>query len=173
MPPEQKEAWLKDRAGTIVGKVVAQRFGWKVGETIPMRSNIWVQKDGGNVWPMKIVGIYDATNGDNQSVYFHCEYLNESRGGGVPRGTIGWVVMRVDDPASADSIARTIDSQFANSSTETKTSTEKAFIQGFANQMGNIGALLTASRAPSSSPCCWSRPTRWANRSASASTRSA
>ncbi len=143
LPPEQKEAWLKDRTGTIVGKMVAQRNGWKVGDTIPMRSNIWVQKDGGNVWPMKVIGIYDAGNGDNQSVYFHREYLDESRGGGVGQGWIGWVVLRIDDPSKADSIARTIDAQFANSSTETKTATEKAFIQSFANQMGNIGALLT------------------------------
>jgi putative ABC transport system permease protein len=143
LPPGQKEAWLKDRTGTIVGKMIAQRFGWKVGDTIPMRSNIWVQKDGGNVWPMKVIGIYDAGNGDNQSVYFHREYLDESRGGGMQRGLIGWVVMRIVDPARADAIAKTIDGQFANSSTETKTATEKAFIQSFANQMGNIGALLT------------------------------
>lgn len=143
LPPEQKEAWLKDRTGVIVGKLVAQRFGWKVGDTIPMRSNIWVQKDGTNVWPMKVVGIYDAGNGDNQSMYFHHEYLDESRGG-VPEGTIGWVVVRVQDPARSADLARTIDGMFANSSTETKTATEKAFIQGFANQMGNIGALLTA-----------------------------
>jgi putative ABC transport system permease protein len=144
LPPGQKEAWLNDRTGAIVGRIVAQRFGWKVGDTIPLRSNIWVQKDGrSNVWPMKIIGIYDAGNGDNQSLYFHREYLDESRGGGVPKGTIGWVVMRVADPANSARIARTIDGQFANSSTETKTATEKAFIQGFANQMGNIGALLT------------------------------
>ncbi len=144
LPPEQKDAWFKDRTGVIVGKVVAERFKWKVGDTIPLRSNIWVQKDGGNVWPMKVVGIYDAGNGDNQSMYFHHEYLDESRGGGVPKGTIGWVVVRVQDPARSADVARTIDGLFANSSTETKTATEKAFIQGFANQMGNIGALLTA-----------------------------
>ena len=143
LPPGQKEAWHKDRTGTIVGKMIAQRFGWKVGDTIPMRSNIWVQKDGGNVWPMKVIGIYDAGNGDNQSVYFHREYLDESRGGGMQQGLIGWVVLRIVDPDRADTIAKTIDAQFANSSTETKTATEKAFIQGFANQMGNIGALLT------------------------------
>lgn len=143
LPPEQKEAWARDRTGVIVGKLIAQRFGWKVGDTIPLRSNIWVQKDGGNVWPMKVVGIYDAGNGDNQSLYFHHEYLDESRGGGVPQGTIGWVVVRVEDPARSADVARTIDAMFANSSTETKTATEKAFIQGFANQMGNIGALLT------------------------------
>jgi len=144
LPPEQKDAWLKDRTGVIVGKLVAQRFGWKVGDTIPLRSNIWVQKDGTNVWPMKVIGIYDAGNGDNQTLYFHHEYLDESRGGGVPKGTIGWVVVRVKDPAHSADVARTIDALFANSSTETKTATEKAFIQGFANQMGNIGALLTA-----------------------------
>ncbi len=143
LPPDQRQAWARDRTGVIVGKLVAQRFGWKVGDTIPMRSNIWVQKDGTNTWPMKVVGIYDAGNGDNQTLYFHHEYLDESRGGGVPKGTIGWVVVRVQDPVRSADVARTIDAMFANSSTETKTATEKAFIQGFANQMGNIGALLT------------------------------
>jgi putative ABC transport system permease protein len=107
-----------------------------------MRSNIWTQKDGTNVWPMKIVGIYDAVNGDNQAVYFHYDYLNESRT--QIKDQIGMVVIKVADPARSEQIARTVDSLFANSSTETKTSTEKAFIQGFANQMGNIGKLLTA-----------------------------
>lgn len=140
--PEVKEAWMKDRTSAIVGKVLAERFGWKVGETIPIRSNIWTQKDGSAVWPMKIVGIYDAINGDNQSIYFHYDYLNESRV--QVKDQIGMVIMKVADPSRSEQIARTIDAMFANSSTETKTSTEKAFIQGFANQMGNIGKLLTA-----------------------------
>jgi putative ABC transport system permease protein len=108
-----------------------------------MRSNIWTHKnDGSSVWPMKVAGIYNAGNGDNQSIYFHHEYLNESRA--VGEGTVGWVVLRVNDRNRSADIARTIDGMFANSSTETKTATEKAFIQGFANQMGNIGALITA-----------------------------
>jgi putative ABC transport system permease protein len=142
LPPGQQEAFLKDRSSAIVGPMVAERFKWKVGDTIPLRSNIWTKKDGsGNVWPMKIAGIYEATNGDNQSIYFHYDYLNESRS--EIRDMIGWVVVKVRDPAQSAEIARAIDSLFANSSTETKTSTEKAFIQGFANQMGNIGKLLT------------------------------
>jgi putative ABC transport system permease protein len=143
LPPEQKAAWEQDRTAAIVGSAVAERFGWKVGDTVPMRSNIWTHKnDGSAVWPMKIAGIYSAGNGDNQSIYFHHEYLNESRA--VGEGTVGWVVLRVNDRNRSADIARTIDGMFANSSTETKTATEKAFIQGFANQMGNIGALLTA-----------------------------
>lgn len=143
LTPEQKETWLKDRTSAIVGTLVAQRFGWKVGDTIPLRSNIWTRKDGGgNTWPMKIAGIYEATNGDNQSIYFHYDYLNESRA--EIKDMIGWVVVKIADPDRSAQIAATIDALFLNSSTETKTATEKAFIQGFANQMGNIGALLTA-----------------------------
>ena len=142
LSPEVKEAWLKDRTSAVVGKVVAERFGWKVGQTVPIRSNIWTQKDGNATWPMKIVGIYEATNGDNQSIYFHYDYLNEARS--QIKDEIGMVVIKVADPSRSEQIARTVDALFANSSTETKTSTEKAFIQGFANQMGNIGKLLTA-----------------------------
>lgn len=143
LKPEEKDAWLKDRGSAIVGSMVAERFGWKVGDTIPLRSNIWTQQDGGgNTWSLKIAGIYATTNGDNQSIYLHYDYLNESRA--EIRDMIGWVVVKVDDSSRAPEIARAIDALFANSSTETKTSTEEAFIQGFANQMGNIGALLTA-----------------------------
>lgn len=141
LSPQIKDAWLKDRTSAIVGDVVAERFGWKLGDTIPIRSNIWTQKDGTNTWPMKIAGIFHAANGDNQSIYFHYDYLNESRS--QIKDQIGMVVIKVADPARSEQIARNVDAMFANSSTETKTSTEKAFIQGFANQMGNIGKLLT------------------------------
>lgn len=142
LPEEQRAAWRADRTGAIVGHVIAKRFGWKVGDTIPLRSNIYTTSDGGNVWDLKIVGIFDATNGDNSSVYFQYDYLNESRALG--RDEIGWIVIRVKDTGRSEEIARKVDALFANSSTETKTSTEKAFAQSFANQMGNIGAIVTA-----------------------------
>lgn len=143
LPDEQRKAFLGDRAAAIAGEVVAKRYGWKVGDTIPMRSNIFTKKDGSNVWDMKIAGVYTTSNNsDNQSVYFHYDYLNESRSFG--KDDIGWIVSRVANPDQSAEIASRIDALFANSSTETKTSTEKAFIQGFANQMGNIGAIVTA-----------------------------
>lgn len=142
LTPQEKQSFLQDRTAVIVGPLLAERFKWKVGDTIPMRSNIWTRKDNGSSsWPMKIAGIYQAANGDNQSMYFHYDYLNESRA--EIRDMIGWVVVKVNDPDRSAEIARSIDDLFRNSSTETKTSTEKAFIQGFANQMGNIGKLLT------------------------------
>ena len=142
LPEEQRAAWQADRTGAIVGHVIAERFGWKVGDTIPLRSNIWTKSDGSGTWDLKIVGIYTAGNGDNSTVYFHYDYLNEARAFG--RDQIGWLVLRIADPDRSAEIARKVDALFANSSTETKTSTEKAFVQGFANQMGNIGAIVTA-----------------------------
>jgi putative ABC transport system permease protein len=142
IPEEQKAAWLADRTGIIVGRDIAERFGWKVGQKIALRSNIFTNKNGTSSWDFNISGIFTASNNDNSSVYFHYEYFNESRREG--KDNIGMVVMRIDDPNRAAEVAARIDAQFANSSTETKTTTEKAFVQGFANQLGNIGALLTA-----------------------------
>jgi putative ABC transport system permease protein len=142
LPAEQREAWFADRASAIVGIGLADKFGWKVGQVIPMRSNIFTKKDGGNVWEMKIAGVYKASNGDNNSIYFHYDYFNESRSFG--RDQIGMVAVRLKDKDQAAAISKKIDAMFANSATETKTNTERAFMQSFANQMGNIGALVTA-----------------------------
>jgi putative ABC transport system permease protein len=141
LPEEQRKAWLADRGSAIVSRGLADRFGWKLGDTIPMRSNIYTNKNGGNVWDMKIAGIYDATNAD-QSVYFHYDYFNESISFG--KDQIGMVSVRLQDKNKAAEVAQKIDAMFANSPTETKTNTERAFMQNFANQMGNIGALVTA-----------------------------
>jgi putative ABC transport system permease protein len=140
---EQKRAWFSERTGAIVGTSLAKRFGWKVGDTIPLRSNIWVQRDGSNTWSLKIVGIYGnkQEGGDTSSLYLHYDYFNESRSERL-KDLIGWVAFRISDPNKAVEIAKKIDTQFANSSTETKTTTEQAFAQGFANQLGNVGAIV-------------------------------
>jgi putative ABC transport system permease protein len=138
---EERTSWFNDRAGVIVGSGTAERFGWKVGDTIPVRSNIYSNQDGTQIWQMNIRAIFNASN-DNQSLYFHHEYLDESRTFG--KDTIGMIVLRIDDANRSVEIADRIDALFANSSTETKTDNEKAFMQAWANQMGNIGALVTA-----------------------------
>ena len=139
--PEQKQAWISDRTGALVGSVVAERNGWKVGDQIPMRSNAYRKQDGGDTWEVTISAIYHVEDGDNSSVYIHYDYFNESRS--FNRDQIGWVVMRIDDPNRGPEISRQIDDMFANSSAETRTTSESAFLQGFANQMGNIAAIVT------------------------------
>ena len=139
----EKKDWLGDRTGALVGRDVANRFGWKVGQVIPMRSNIFTRSDGSNIWELKISGIYDIRNGDNTAVYFNYDYYNEGLNSMFGKDRIGWVVLRIANPEQSASIASTIDNLFANSSTETKTTTEQAFVQGFMNQMGNVGAIIS------------------------------
>ena len=143
IPPEGRQRWLADRRGAIVGRPLAEEFGWKVGDTIPLRSNIWRQQDGSDTWELNVSAIYDVpeVGGDPRNILMHHSYFEESRGRG--KGLVSWYVVQVADPAAAPRIAREIDAQFANSPFETETSTEKAFAQGFVNQVGNIGAIMT------------------------------
>ncbi len=137
-----RERWLADRRGAIVGRPFATEYGWKVGDTVPLRSNIWRQADGSDTWEINISAIYDvpATGGDPRNILLHYTYFDETRGRG--KGLVHWYIVQVSDPARAAQVARDIDEQFANSPYETETSTEKAFAQGFVNQIGDIGAIL-------------------------------
>jgi putative ABC transport system permease protein len=143
IPSDGRQRWLADRRGAIVGRPIAEEFGWKVGDTIPLRSNIWRQADGSGTWELNISALYEVpeAGGDPRNVLLHYDYFEESRGWG--KGLVGWYIVQVTDPAAAPRVAREIDSQFANSPAETKTATEKAFAQSFVNQIGNIGAIMT------------------------------
>jgi putative ABC transport system permease protein len=145
LPPEQKKAWLADRAGAIVGRVTAERFGFKVGDKIPIQGTFMRKQDGSANWEFNVSGIYDgAEKGtDTSSLYFHYDYMNEGAAGGN-LGIVGWYAIRIADPARAQEVADRIDALFANSPAETNTQTEKAFAQSFANQVGSIGAIVTA-----------------------------
>ena len=143
VPSEQKDTWLKTRTGAIVGRSTATRFGWKIGDRIPLKSPIWRREGGNDAWEFDLVGIYDgAKKGtDTSQLFFHYDYFDEGRAFG--KGTISWFTIRVKDPAQADQLAARIDQEFANSAAETKTEPEGAFAQGFAQQIGDIGLIVT------------------------------
>jgi len=142
LPEAQKKAWIADRTGAIVGRTTAQRFGWKIGDRIPLQATIWRKKNGQTTWEFTIDGIYDgAKRGtDTTQFFFHYTYFDEARLFG--QGFVGWYVIRITDPAKAPEVAKRIDAMFANSPAETRTTTEKAFVQGFVSQIGDIGAII-------------------------------
>jgi putative ABC transport system permease protein len=144
LSPEQMEAWRRTRTGAIAGRKTAQRYGWKVGDRIPIQATIWRPKAGGNTWTFDLVGIYDGKEKetDTTQFLFRYDYFDENRVFG--QGLVGWYYIRVKDPQHADAIAKAIDAHFQNSPAETKTETEGAFVKAFAEQMGNIGAIVTA-----------------------------
>jgi len=142
LPPEQMAAWLADRQGAIVGVDLARRFGWEVGDRVPIQGTIWQPKQG-PVWEFNIVGLYDGDPGvDKTQFFFRYDYLDENRRQGT--GLVGWYVVKIADASQAQQMAARFDDMFANSSAETKTTTEKGFVEGFAKQVGDIGAIMIA-----------------------------
>ena len=140
VPPEYMKAWLADRQGAIVGVDLAKRFGWKVGDRIPIGGTIWQPKQG-QTWEFNIVGLYDGDSGvDKTQFFFRYDYLDENRRQG--EGMVGWYIVKIADPSSAQQMGAKFDDMFANSSAETKTTTEKGFVEGFAKQVGDIGAIM-------------------------------
>jgi putative ABC transport system permease protein len=137
IPEADWSAFLADRQGCVVSIPVAERYGFKIGDRIPIQGTIWP-----GTWEFNLRAICDAEPKEfvTPELWFHYEYLDERRA--FFNGTVGWYVVKVSDPAGAVSVATTIDDDFANSPYETKTETEKAFATGFANQIGNIRLLI-------------------------------
>jgi putative ABC transport system permease protein len=142
---KEKKAWMSTRTGCILGKKTAEKFGFKVGDRIPITPTIWEKPNHDmSAWVFDIVGIFDgATRAtDTSALIFRYDFFDETRA--FRKGQIGWYVVKVSNPDQAEKIAASIDREFANSSTETKAEPEKAFVQGFAKQVGDIGKIMIA-----------------------------
>ncbi len=139
---EEREAWFSTRTGAIAGRATADKFGWKVGDRIPINATVWTRKGGERTWEFDLVGIYEgAEKGtDTTQFLFRYDFFDESRQFG--QGQVGWYTVRVADPDRAAQTAEAIDAQFANSPAETRAEPEGAFLQAFANQIGDIGFIM-------------------------------
>ena len=144
LPAEQREAFESTRIGAIAGRKLATRFGWKIGDKVPIMPTFWRPRDGGPLeFTFDLVGIYEGSRPDvdETQFFFQNKYLMERMG---DVGMVGWYIIEVEDPGRADEVANAIDARFSNSANETKTTTEKAFMQSFAKQIGDTGAILSA-----------------------------
>ena len=144
LPEDQKKAWIADRTGAIVGADTARKYGFKVGQRVPIQGTIYHRPDGGP-WEFTIDGIYDSRikGADKTNLLFNYQFLRET----IPeqsgfRDRYNWYVFTVSDPDRAPEIAAKIDAMFANSPSETKTNTEKAFVSDWAKQVGDIGKIM-------------------------------
>jgi len=132
--------FLADRQGVMIGQKLAKRFGWKIGDRVPLKSPGYLA---GETWEFNVRGIYRGTRPQDDETQFWLQhrYFYEK----APRywqGLVGWYVVRVADPEQAAGVVKTIDEEFANSSSETRTQTESAFAASFVKQMGNIEFLI-------------------------------
>jgi putative ABC transport system permease protein len=142
VPPEELQAFRNNRTGALASQPLAERFGWKVGDRIPIQTTIWTQKSGGQTWEFDLEGIFTSSNERTLGplLLFHYDYFDEARAFG--NGTVGWYILNIADDADPVAIAHTIDDQFANSPNETKTSTEQDFAASFIKQFANIALIV-------------------------------
>lgn len=144
LPKDQLQDLVNTRNGAVIGVTLAKRFGWKIGDTVPVPTGIWVKQDGGSDWNFKIVGIYDHAEDTSKanSLFFNYDYFDEARS--FSRGTVSWFVARIDDPARAGQVGAAIDRLFANSPDETQTQTEKEYAQAYFKQFGDVSFIVNA-----------------------------
>ncbi len=144
LEPAQAKAFADTRDGAVVGAALAKKFGWKLGQRVPLIAGIFPRRDGSNAWNFQIVGIFHAGNPKlkavEQDFLFHWKYFDE--GNAYMRNMAGWYVVNLTNPADANRVAQAIDALSHNSDHETRTQTEQAFQAAFIKQIGDIGLIV-------------------------------
>jgi putative ABC transport system permease protein len=142
--PENLQALERTRTGALIGKDVAAKYGWKIGNHISLHSNIWTRAGSGANWEFDIVGVFEdkKSSQGNNDFFFNYDYFDRSRAASA--GRVSWYVVKVGDPAQSNLVASRIDALFANSPDETKTVSEKENAQMLLRQLGNVGYFVTA-----------------------------
>jgi putative ABC transport system permease protein len=141
----ERQAFARTRAGALVGEKLARRFGWKVGDRVPLQSTIFPDRQGSKNWQFDVVGILHATDKKtggffDQMFLLHWKYFDETTP--YNQGAVGWYVTRVADVNRADQVAKAIDALSANSDHETRTQTEQAATASWMKQLADIGLIV-------------------------------
>lgn len=144
--PEQRRAFDTDPGGAVVGRMLAEQYGWALGDVIPLQATIFPNADGTNNWPLTLRAVFDVRDakrrGEEQQLLMHWHYFNESNV--MMKDRISWLVVQLEDPDDSSQVALAIDRLSENSDRETRTQTEQAFNQAFAKQFADIGLIVTA-----------------------------
>ncbi len=144
MAEDRWQAFATTRTAMVAGKQLADHYGWKTGQKIPLSSNIFPQKNGSKAWAFDLVGIYDGKDEDWQKrtnvAFINYDYFDEANQFG--KGRVNFYILKLADGARAEAVSKTIDALFENSPDETKTQTEKDFNLGFVKQIGDIGLIV-------------------------------
>ena len=145
MPDAQWQAFAHTRTGMIAGRQLADQYGWRIGQKIPIASNIYPRKNGSKAWAFDLVGVFDGKDEDwkkrTSLAFLQQDYFDEANQFGV-KGRTNFFILKLTDGNQAQAVSRTVDAMFENSPDETKTKTEKDFNLGFIKQIGDIGLIV-------------------------------
>ncbi|MEW5797808.1 MAG: FtsX-like permease family protein [Bacteroidota bacterium] len=137
LPPDQLAAFKKQRNGCVIGQKLVTQHGFKIGDIIPVKGDIYPGD-----WEFVVVGIYKGRDQtiDETQMFFNWEYLNERNRQAASFATdnVGWYIVQIANPNEAANVSETVDALYSNSAAKTKTETEKAFQQSFVSLSGAI-----------------------------------
>jgi putative ABC transport system permease protein len=143
-PPDQLAAFQAQRDGAMVGRSIAERFGWSVGDQIPISSHMWTRADGARTWPVILRAIYDGAGegASTEQMFIHYDYLDAGRTS--DKGEISYVHIMPTSRDTVSQVAASVDALFANSAAETRTTSEQGFYAAFVEQQGSIGLMVVS-----------------------------
>jgi len=143
--PEQRKAFDANLNGILVGEVIMKKYGWKIGDKLPLQSQIFPNKEGSKNWNFDIMGVMKSKDNkafQSQMIVLHWKNFDETTP--YNHGSVGWYIVRVNDVNDSDRVARAIDAISANSDHETKTMTEQAATANWIKQLADIGLIVTS-----------------------------
>jgi len=143
--PDERKAFDATADGVLVGDILMKKYKWKIGDRLPLQSQIFPNKEGSKNWSFQIVGTMASKDNkafQSQMIVLHWKTFDETTP--YNRGAVGWYVSRVADVNESDRIAKAIDALSVNSDHETKTQTEQAATKNWIKQMADIGLIVTS-----------------------------
>jgi putative ABC transport system permease protein len=143
--PEDRKAYDNDLNGILAGDIIVKKYGWKIGDKIPLQSQIFPNKEGSKNWNFDLVGVMKSKDNkafQSQMIVLHWKNFDETTP--YNKGSVGWYISRVKDVNQADRVAKAIDAISANSEHETKTQTEQAATANWIKQLADIGLIVTS-----------------------------
>lgn len=139
---QQLQNWQNTRTGLVIGQGIADEYGWKVGDKIPLSSSIWMNQEGSFSWEFVVSAIYQGedSGADENRVFFQHAYFDEARA--YARNMVSWLSTGINPSANVDEVSKVIDELFANSNAATRTTTEQVFIKEQAQQFVDMAMVI-------------------------------
>lgn len=142
IPQQQLEQWKKTRTGLVIGQALADQYGWKIGDQIPLSSSIWMNKSGSFNWPFVVSAIYQSKkkSGDNKKIFFQHAYFDKGRA--YAKNSVSWLSTEVTAKTNVDEVIQSIDALFSHANSSTRTTTEQVFIKERAQQFVDMAMVI-------------------------------
>jgi putative ABC transport system permease protein len=143
--PAERKAFDDDLNGVLAGEILMKKYGWKIGDKIPLQSQIFPNKEGNKNWSFNLRGVMkskDSKQFQSQMIVLHWKNFDETTP--YNRGNVGWYISRVNNVNESDRVAKAIDTLSANSDHETKTQTEAAATANWIKQMADVGLIVSS-----------------------------